>query len=495
MGVIVRQSTKSAIVNYVGILVSYFSVFFVYLKNESLYGTARFIIDAAMLVAPFLIMGMNVLPTRYFSKYDKTEAGHGPFLTMLFCGAIGLIGIFSVIYFVFQARILEWITDENKSALYNDAVPYILPTAAIFALSSLLINYISNFKRIVVPAILNDLLRKVFLPISILVVVYGIVKNTVFPSLILGMHILTLIGLVAYVFYLGELKIRSFKPLWNIQVIEEFGTYAFFGFLTILGAQLSVKLDSIMITKIIDETANGQYQILAMLVSIIIVPSRAIYAISNPLISESMNKDDLHSVQNIYRKSSLVLWIAGTFLFGLIFLNVIDVLSLFDKNYEHINVLLIITLLGISYIIEMGTSVNTSIIIHSRFFRANLFILLGMGILNIMLNILFINRFGVLGAALATMISWISINIIKTIFVYSKFKMNPFNINHIWVLMIAGIALLLVKLIDQFDLAIILNIALKSLTFTLLFVPIIVTLKISDDLNMAIKNIYKRILK
>ena len=77
MGVVVRQSIKGSIVNYVGLAVSIFSVLFVYPKDLELYGLYNFIIGIAILLTPFTSLGAGSIAVRYFPVFQNQERGHG----------------------------------------------------------------------------------------------------------------------------------------------------------------------------------------------------------------------------------------------------------------------------------------------------------------------------------------------------------------------------------------------------------------------------------
>ena len=67
MGIIIRQSIKGTIVNYVGIAIGFFTTFFVltrFLTAEEI-GLARVLIEAATLIAGLAQLGTNSSIVRF----------------------------------------------------------------------------------------------------------------------------------------------------------------------------------------------------------------------------------------------------------------------------------------------------------------------------------------------------------------------------------------------------------------------------------------------
>jgi len=109
-------------------------------------------------------------------------------------------------------------------------------------------------------------------------------------------------------------------------------------------------------------------------------------------------------------------------------------------------------------------------------------------ILAFLLNLFFIPRFGIEGAAMATFIAFFIYNTSKLILVQKKFRMNPFAKQSF---LLFGLSLLfaLVFYFWEFPFHPILSIALKGGITSILYISAIYYLNFSEEINAMLKSI------
>jgi len=95
-----------------------------------------------------------------------------------------------------------------------------------------------------------------------------------------------------------------------------------------------------------------------------------------------------------------------------------------------------VALLLIAKLLNLAASTNNEIINYSKFYRANLVFLLILAFINIVLNIYLIPKYGISGAAFATLASFIIFNLLKLIFIKVKFGFLPFSKNTLKLLLL-----------------------------------------------------------
>jgi O-antigen/teichoic acid export membrane protein len=83
----------------------------------------------------------------------------------------------------------------------------------------------------------------------------------------------------------------------------------------------------------------------------------------------------------------------------------------------------------------MVFSVNGEIISMSKIFRLNVILILGLGILTVITNYIFIPRIGMVGAAIATMTTYFIFNSIKYILLKVKYGFDPFSMKTLYLLL------------------------------------------------------------
>src|SRR6185295_12421771 len=98
-------------------------------------------------------------------------------------------------------------------------------------------------------------------------------------------------------------------------------------------------------------------------------------------------------------------------------------------------------LMSIGSVINMATGINNPIISTSSRYAWSLVFLIFLLVGSVILNILFIPRYGIEGAAIATGLSSTLYNLMKFIYIWKKFDMQPYDLSSLKTLFVIGIAL------------------------------------------------------
>jgi O-antigen/teichoic acid export membrane protein len=106
----------------------------------------------------------------------------------------------------------------------------------------------------------------------------------------------------------------------------------------------------------------------------------------------------------------------------------------------------------------------------------------------IVLNAVFIPRYGINGSAFATLLTIMIYNTIKFLFVIKKLKLFPFTSKTITSLGIVCLGFLVFYFWD-FPFHPILNITLKSVLVTLFYVALHYKMNVSAEVNQVIQNV------
>ncbi len=484
MGVIKRQGIKQSLVNYLAVAIGGISVVFIYPLDRETYGLARFIIDGAMFIAPFLLLGFSGVTIRFFPRFKDDEKGHNGFLFFLIGGVlIGSI-FFALLAYLFKDQFYGLYAD--RPALYRDYLPYLIPMSILLAFFQLFYNYCTNFKRIVFPAIFQNLI-KVTLPIVILLYFMNVITLDAVINIILINFVMSLAAIIGYVYWLGELKLKPDFKLFDKPILKKIANYAVYGLFGGIGSVLAFRIDSLMISTMLDFENNGTFAIALFIASVIAIPTNAIGQITAPILSEAFKDNDLAHVKMLYQRSSINLLIVGLLLFVGIVASAKDLFSIMPNSEELQAGYAVVVLIGFSKIIDMGTSINNQIIDYSKFYRFRLYALLLLAVFNVICNLVFIPKFQIAGAALATLASITLYNLVKFIYIKWKLDMQPFSIGTIKILAIAGITFLLAYYIPLTGKPIF-DILIRSAMITIVYVPLVLYFKISSDIEEIFEN-------
>jgi O-antigen/teichoic acid export membrane protein len=357
-------------------------------------------------------------------------------------------------------------------------------------LVNMLTNYISNFHRIVLPSVFHDLFLKFVVPALILLFYFGYIDLSWVIRIFLLSYVVIIIFLLLYLRHLGELHFK--KPdakIWEYG--KAMADFAGFSMLGSLGSVLALQLDTFMMGSLDNMYNTGVYSLAITISTAIGIPHRAISNISAPLIAASWQKNDTAHIQQLYRQTSLLLLIAGSFFLAELAVNFPDLTMLSSKKEVLLDAYYALLILGVGRIVDMGTSINGYIIQYSSKYRVNVYFIVFLGLINIVMNLWLIPRYGMEGAALATTISMISFNALRTIYVKVRFGMYPFSWNTFLVLLLACTAAFIGWWLPGTSSAL-LNMIYKGAIVALFFLGPIYWWKLSPELNRMLEDNWKR---
>ena len=484
MGIIKNQGLKQSLVTYVGVLMGVINNIYIFPKmlevNEL--GLYRFIIDTALLLFPFIGLGVHNLSVRMFPQFKDEDSGHQGFLTFLLMGAAVGYLTFSLLAFLCSDIIRELL--ETKGKLIQDYWVYIIPLTALTLLAAILTQWTFNFKRIVLPAVFNDLYLKFGMPLIVVLYSFDVVTLQQSLLLLIALFVLTVLSLIGYIRYLGQWIRRPRWSFYTKEVIDEIKTYSFYGVLGSIGSVLSSRIDIFMVALLAadDLTSVGLYTTAFFIINVISVPARAINNIASPIIAESNKTNDVPNIQTIYQKSSIILLTLGSFFLIGIWASVDDLFALMPKGEQFAAGKYVILILGIGKLFDLATGVNSQIIAYSKFFRFNFYAVLILAVVNITANYLLIPKYQIEGAAMATALSLILFNASKFIFIKQKMGMQPFTLQTGKLIAIALVTLAVSLLVPSTGIAL-LDIVVRSAAISMVFLPAVYYFQINKDLN------------
>ena len=493
MGVIRRQGTKQTLLNFFGVFIGAISVIFIYPRDREIYGLARFLIDSSLLLSPIALLGSQFISVKFFPNFRDSKSGHHGFLTFLLEFSVICLGVFLLAYFLFLDKPITTYFS-SRGDLLKTYIPYVMPLAVISAFTIFLARYTSNFGRIAVPFIFTNLIRKIILPILIVGYLWQFFNVEGVVIGIFTMFLLGVIGIGIYLYRLGELHFPKINRQKTRELWRQMATYSLFAFAGTVGTGLATRIDIVMVTSLVDLESTGEYGIGLFIANVIAVPIIALGSISGPLISNAWKKGDLSYIAKIYQSSSLILIIFGVLLLLIIVSSIDDLVTILPSDQPMTNLATVVGFLGLGKLVEMSISVNSQIINYSEWYKFNLIATLSLAIFNIVCNYLFIVTlgYGMVGAAVATFSSIILYSFVKYIFIYVKFKLQPFSKSTFQVLLIG---ILLYFAIDSLNLPIsaISRILLRSTIIGFIYLPLVFYLHLSSEYNELIKVTIKKI--
>ncbi|MGV4413060.1 lipopolysaccharide biosynthesis protein [Chryseobacterium sp. T1] len=452
MSVVARQGFKYSIIGYLGTLLGIFSTFFIFTNDMEFYGKLRLILPAAEMLLPIVVFGLSFSNVKFFHQTNE-DGKHHNLLSLSLVGIVINFVIFVAAFFLI-CEIFPILKDSKSWEMKAIILPLIL----VLALSAVLNKYISNYKRIVIPNIFENIVPKVANIGAFCLFFYFMFSEKVAYSFFLGMFVLTFFG---YLIYAN--KLEKIRPDFSLDYVKQnqfwklIISYSFFGFLGNIGNFLATRIDNIMIAEYIDFEANGIYSTILSIVTIVNIPQMGLFNISAPIINKNIAENNFTELDRFYKKTSLSLFFLGLALFSCILVGFPFLTDLIKNGDLLKQAEPVVWILGFAFMFDLATGFNSHIISLSKYYKFNIVVMLFLAVMTISLNFLFLKNtnLGIIGVAAATAISLTLFNLIKIIFNYIKFKVQPFTIEMLYALIISSLAINIVILLPNFDSSII----------------------------------------
>jgi O-antigen/teichoic acid export membrane protein len=203
-----------------------------------------------------------------------------------------------------------------------------------------------------------------------------------------------------------------------------------------------------------------------------------------PMTAQYLNDKNKPALNDLYKRSSLNLFVICGFIFLLIITNVNELYMIIPHEFR--NGLFVVILISTAKLSDTVLGNNNAILFNSDYYRMVLLFGVILMVLTVILNMIFIPIYGINGSAFATFIAILVYNTIKIMFVKQKFNMLPFTDSTLKLSVLIVIFTLGFYFWD-FPFHPILNMVLKSVLIGLLYTIVIFRMNISDDISTILK--------
>ena len=485
MNIIVRQSFWSTLVIYLGVVLGFVNsiiLFPKFLTTEQI-GLVRQIISAATLLIPITTFGVNASYVRFYPSFKDNKNQKNQFFIY---ELIVIIICFSIV-FIFLNIFFESISNlfTNKSALlfqYFDVFILILFSLSI---STLFESYLRARYDTVLNNIINGVSNRLLTALSLFLfssLFINFNQFIYFQAFIYAFGVTVLI-IYAYQKEKIELNFNVNSIKYKLKEIFNYSSYAFIGSFSNI---IVLNIDVLMVTSILGLSETGVYTTAFYIGMIIEIPRRAISQISTPFISENIKMKNFKKIEKNYKDVSIHQMIIGVLFYVILILNIDNIFNLIPNAEKFYAGKDIVYIIGLSKLIIMSFSYNSELISLSKHYRFTVITIICLAILTIGLNLILIPKFGMIGAAYASLISITFYNLIKHIFIRYKMKISPFSINSLKTIFL-GIFVYLLMLFIPENQNIIFDLIIKTILSSLFFLMSIFILNISPELNKIIK--------
>jgi O-antigen/teichoic acid export membrane protein len=332
---------------------------------------------------------------------------------------------------------------------------------------------------------MKEVFSRVGITLLLFLLYFEVIAVEAFIPIAVGIYLLRTLIMCAYAF-------RARMPKLIFEFPKNTRNILVYTTLIILGGSAAVvllEIDKVMINQFIEIENVAYYSVAGFIAMVIAVPSRSMHQITYPLTAELLNKRDTPALKALYQRSSLTLFIVSGLLFILILLNLRDLYELLPEAYR--NGFVIFVWLGLARVYDALLGNNNSILYNSDYYRAVLLMGVLLAVMTILFNLWLIPRYGLDGAAIASFSAFFIYNTIKLAYVRLKFGILPFTSETLKVILLLVVIGMSLYFLD-FPFHPILNIAIKGLLITLIYVGVLYRFRISEDVFGVISRVFRR---
>ena len=498
MSQIRKQSIISSMVVYIGFAIGFFNTYLFTREGgftQAEYGLTGIFMAVANIMYSVANLGMVAYVAKFYPYYNDNlpQKKNDQISWALLFSLLGFcLVIISGILFK-DLVIRKYGTNSPDLIKYYY---YIFPFGLGLTFFAILEAYAWQIKKSIFSNFLREIQFRIFTTILIVLSFTGIIasfdlfiKIYSFTFLAVALILLGYLIWTKHIFFtfsVSRVSKKFFKKIITLISFVYGGSLVF---------TISMVIDTIIIAAVLPNglALAGVYTLAQNIASLIQAPQRGIISSSLGALSQAWKDKDMKRIDRIYHSSSINQLIFSVGMFSLIWLNFSDGVFTFHLQAGYIDARWVFFYIGLMRIVDMGTGVNSQIIGTSTLWRFDF--VTGLVLLSLTLPLNYILTkyyYGVMGPAIANLITFTIYNTIRYLFLVKKFNLQPFTAKTLYTILL-GIGTfyccyLLLNNIHGFT-----GMITRSMLFIVLFVAGIFLLKLSPDLMPVWQTFQKRL--
>ena len=490
MGIIQKQALRSSVFLTIGFAIGGINILFLFPKLTSLNvnGLTRAFLDVGTVLSLLATMGTVPVVYKFYPFYRthlKKEENDLPFITGIIC-LIGFV-VICIGGFFFRDLIIRKL---GRAPLFaeNFNLTYVI------TFLMLAYNWMESFawalKKTVQSNFLKETLVRLLTSLLLIISWCGFISTRQFIDFFCLLFLIPCIALFIILRRTGQWNFNFRISRVTLKFRKKMFSFGIFIFGATFLNIASRTMDSFVIMGLKGLGATAVFLTASYLAALMDLPLRSMNSIAAPVISESWRAKDHGNISTVYRKSTITLLAAALFIFSLVMVNIHNLTAFLGENFAEVPA--IVFLMGIARVIDLGTGINGYIISTSSNWRYDFYTSIILTVIALPLNFIFIRSMGIVGGAVATLISTFIFNLIRYLFIYKKYGWQPYGIVHIKIILVVTVAFVAAYALPFFY-NLYADTIVRSVLFSALFVPAILLLNVSEEFNSVAQNLRNKI--
>jgi len=432
MNVSKKQISSGAVINIVGILVGAILNLWLLPKlfsTEEL-GMYRWMERTAVLLSNILLFGVHRSFTKFHSDPNKDKK---EFESAVVGRSTLLMIVFGILLFILGPELGPIFNFEKDTELLRYLSFFVVSGMAFL----MAVSAAATTKRIAVPVFYKNLgLRIAMLVIGLPLLYYAFT----FSQWVIAYAWASLaLGLVALLYAWNRVK-----PTFSLRAMvapmgKEVQNFAWISlFSTIIATGINT-IDVQMLSVLTNMESVGIYGMAFFFGSFIDGFQRPINQMLAPQISTSWNKGNMEVLRKIYEKTSSAQMLVNAAFVIMVMVNVQWVFSLIPDGERFYPAIPVVGWTLARKYINASFGSNGEIIANSPFYKLNMQIGSIMLVINVVLNFLFIPKYGILGVAYSGLIAVLFVNAMRAVMIYRKSGLQPFTRESLYIFLCSSL--------------------------------------------------------
>ena len=431
MGIVARQSIKGTLATYVGVAVGIVTTFFIQTKalQPEQIGLIDVLLQCAILLAGLSQLGTNSSAMRYYPFFKNEEhRDHGFFGWTLLVPLIGFV-VFLLAFFIFKDSIVHFFTKDSgvEPETFAKYVNFVVPLAFFMLYISVFETNSNLLLRIVLPKFVREVGLRVATLVVYLLYYYKVID---FDGVIVGFCVFYGLATLINIGYLLSLKRVSFRierKYVSDQLRRDFLFYTLFMITAALAGNVIPMLSKFFVAGMTGFRLAGVFTIATNIAALVEMPYRSLGAISRPHISDAMAKRDMALADSLCKNVALHQFIAGLFVFLLIWVNIDFIFDLLPNGDIYRLGKWAVLLLSMGRLVYSTLGVTTTVLSYSKYYYYSLLFTVLLAGMSIGLNAWLVPQWDINGGALAYVVSYSVYFVLLILFIKWKIGVQPFS--------------------------------------------------------------------
>ena len=493
MGIIIRQSIKATLFNYVGAFIGFLTTFFVLTKfvEPEIIGLTKVIYEVSAMVAGFAQLGTSASAMRFFPYFRDPKNNHnGFFFYLMLMPAVGSV-VFIGLFLLLREPIVAFF--QKDTVVWETYYDWLIPMIIFLTFWTVLETYSSVLLRIVVPKFIKEIGIRVLLLVIYLLYALHVLDVTGLVIAYISVYGIAMLALFVYISRITSVSLKHNFAFIDRELGRKIMKYTLFLLLSALSGNIIWQLDLFMVSAQEGFDDAGIYTIAAYMAFAIELPARSITSISSPLAATALKEGDWQQANRLYQKVSLHQFMASTILFLLLWINIDNIFDILPNGEIYGAGKWVVFFIALSKIISVTLSFGGTLISFSRYYYWGLYFTFFLTALTITTNYFFIPLWGISGAALATLLTCIVSYTFQQWIVMWKIKGNPYTWGIVKQLSLVLLLFALNELLPCWAGNPFIDLAYRSLIFAAIWLILAYRFRVSEEFCRLVRSMLNKL--